>query len=73
MYEDAFGGVRSCKGWREDRKKKQVRHQGKENEKEMLQGTWCLCHGLCDYFYHFLRAVWFYSLVLYLFFKILLM
>lgn len=35
MYEDAVGGVRSCKGWREDRKKiktDQVRHQGGEKE-----------------------------------------
>lgn len=70
MYEDASGGVRSFKGWREDRKKKQIRSDIKERKRnEMLQGTWCLCHGLCDYWYYFPRAVWYSSWVLYLFFK----
>lgn len=43
MYEDAFGGVRSCKGWREDRKKK-TRSDIKERKRKR---KCCRAHGVC--------------------------
>lgn len=45
MYEDAFGGVRSCKGWLEDWKQKKNR-SGQTSRKGKGMKC-CRAHSVC--------------------------